>query len=98
MDIQIIGTILISVSLICGTWYAVTVRKIKSNEERKARRERNAHNERIANNESLALYQEEKTRRESAETLTGIYKEQLRRARNENERLKGLIKELEANN
>ena len=98
MDIQIIGTVLISISLICGTWYAVTVRKIKATAERKARRERNEHNERIANNESLALYQEEKTRRETAETMTGIVKDQLRRSRNEVERLKALIKELEENN
>ena len=98
MVYQIAGTVLLTASLICGTWYAVTIQKEREKARIQERREREARNKRTFENESLALYQDELTRRRDAEAQVKLQKELLRRSRNECERLKGLIKELEANN
>ena len=97
MIYQIAGTVLLTTSLICGTWYAVTIQKEREKARIQERREREARNKRTFENESLALYQDELTRRRDAEAQVKLQKELLRRSRNEVERLKGLIKELEAN-
>ena len=89
--VQICGTILVSVSLICGVWYAVTVRKIKADADRKAREERNAHNERLAADNNFALYQQTEIALHDANTKNRIKDEQIKRRDKEIERLKKLL-------
>lgn len=95
MIVQIAGAILIGVSMVCGTWYAVTVKRIKNRDQARARRERLAHNERISGNGYLALYQEEEARGRDLVVRNNILTEQLKRRDKEIERLKGLLEESE---
>ena len=81
MLIQIGGIILLSVSLICLTWYGVTLKKIQTKAMQTATDKRNAHTERMTQANWSALYEEEKQRRIDAETREQIAKDQLRRAR-----------------
>ena len=78
---QIAGIVIVTVSLVCGTWYAVTVRKQKADEDSKERAERKARNERIMNSELWKMYEDECQRRLAAETKAGVYEHQLKRAR-----------------
>ena len=89
--VQICGTILIGVSLICGVWYAVTIRKIKADADRKAREERNAHNERLAADNNFALYQQTAAQLKETQVKCGIKDEQIKRRDKEIERLKKLL-------
>lgn len=89
--LQICGTILIGVALICGVWYAVTVRKIKADADRKAREERNAHNERLAADNNFALYQQTAAQLNEAQVKNGIKDKQIKRRDKEIERLKKLL-------
>ena len=91
MDLRIIGTILIIGAMVCGTWYAVTVRKIKADADSRARHERYAHNEKIANDASLAAYQETNALLTDARTKIAIRDEQIKRRDKEIERLKKLL-------
>lgn len=99
MDIQIFGLIMASVCMICGTVLATTAIVNKQNnahraEQREKDRAQSARNNTF-NCESLALYNEEKERREAAETRELIVRHQLDKERKENERLKSLIDVLE---
>lgn len=89
--LKICGTILIGLCLICLTWYGVTVRKIKAENERKARAQRNAHNERIASDNNFALYQQTESRLLDAQKRNKIKDEQIKRRDKEIERLKKLL-------
>ena len=89
--LQICGTILVGVSLICGVWYAVTLRKIKADADRKAREERNAHNERLAADNNFALYQQTEAALRDANVKIQIKDEQIKRRDKEIERLKKLL-------
>ena len=89
--VQICGTILVGVSLICGVWYAVTLRKIKADADRKAREERNAHNERLAADNNFALYQQTEAALRDANVKIQIKDEQIKRRDKEIERLKKLL-------
>ena len=89
--LQICGTILIGMCLICGTWYAVTIRKIKADNERKARAQRNAHNEKIAADNNFALYQQTEARLNEANEKIKIRNEQIKRRDAEIARLKKLL-------
>ena len=89
--VQICGTILIGVALICGVWYAVTIRKIKADADRKAREERNAHNERLAADNNFALYQQTEAALRDANVIIQIKDEQIKRRDKEIERLKKLL-------
>lgn len=79
MLIQIGGIILLSVSLICLTWYGVTVQKIKVENERKAQAQRNAHNEKIAADNNFALYQQTEAFLNDANEKIKIRNEQIKR-------------------
>lgn len=81
MIIQIGGIILLSVSLICLTWYMVTLKKIQTRATQTATDKRNAHTERMNKDNWSALYEDERQRRIDAETRERIAKDQLRRAR-----------------
>ena len=81
MLIQIGGIILLSVSLICLTWYGVTLKKIQTKATQTATDKRNAHTERMNKDNWSALYEDERQRRIDAETREKIAKDQLRRAR-----------------
>ena len=89
--IQICGTILVSVCLICAVWYAVTIRKIKADADRKAREERNAHNEKLAADNNFALYQQTEAQLRDANVRNQIKDEQIKRRDKEIERLKALL-------
>lgn len=91
MFILAVCAFVISVFIICGTWYAVTVRKQKQTEEARRRKQRDAHNERMFENESLGLYEDERQRRIAAETKLGIVQTQLTRSGKENDRLKTIV-------
>lgn len=97
MIYQIAGTVIVTTCIVCFTWYMVTMRKEKQAAAERERKDRQARNERLFSDQSLALYQYEAAKRKEAETREGIAQNQLKRARSENERLKLLIKELEAN-
>ena len=81
MAIQIGGIVILTVSIICGTWYAVTVRQMKIKAEQERTDKRNAHYERMNKYNWSALYEDERQRRIDAETREQIAKDQLRRAR-----------------
>lgn len=88
MLIQIGGIILLSVSIICLTWYGVTLKKIQTKATQTATDKRNAHTERMTQANWSALYEEEKQRRIDAETREQIAKDQLRRAREQMAKVK----------
>lgn len=81
MVIQIGGIIILTTAMICGTWYAVTVRQMHTKAEQTKTDKRNAHNERMNKDNWSALYEDERQRRIDAETRERIAKDQLRRAR-----------------
>lgn len=91
MIYQIAGTILVSVCIICFTWYAVTVRRDAEKNRERVRKQREARNERVYNNGSMSLYEDERQRRIAAETKCGIYQQQIERTKKENERLKTML-------
>lgn len=91
MIYQIAGTVLVSVCIICFTWYAVTVRRDAEKNKERVRRQREARNERVYSNGSMSLYEDERQRRIAAETMVGIRDDQLKRSRKECERLKTLV-------
>lgn len=88
MLIQIGGIILLTVSLICGTWYAVTLTQMKAQKAEDARKRREARNERIFHDEALSLYEDEKQRRIALETRIGIVEHQLARAKEQMAKVK----------
>lgn len=81
MIYQIAGAAIIVTSIICGTWYAVTVRRENEKNRVREQRERKARNERIMHSELLKMYEDECQRRLAAETRMGVYEHQLKRAR-----------------
>lgn len=91
MIYQIAGTVILSISIICFTWWAVTVRRDKQRDHETECKRRNAHNERMMSNNSMMLYEDERQRRIEAETMVGIRDDQLKRTRKECERLKTLV-------
>ena len=96
MDLRIIGAALLLGAMVCGTWYAVTIRKIKADADRKAREERNAHNERLAADNNFALYQQTEAALRDANVRIKIKDEQIKRRDKEIERLKALLEIKEA--
>ena len=97
MIYQIAGMVIVTVSIICGTWYLVTLKQMQIKADARKRRELAAKNERLFNNNAIGLYEDERARREAAETKVGILERQLKLSRGNVERLKLLIKELEEN-
>lgn len=95
MIYQIAGTVIISISIICFTWYRVTVRRDKQKNHDNECKRRDAHNERMFSNNSMMLYEDERQRRIAAETREGIARDQLKRSRHENERLLKLLAQYE---
>ena len=91
MDLRILGTLLVLCAMVCATWYGVTIRKILSDADRKAREERNAHNERLAADNNFALYQQTAAQLNEAQVKCGIKDEQIKRRDKEIERLKKLL-------
>lgn len=81
MIYQIAGIVILSISLICGTWYAVTVRREKLNTQREIAKARAAATERMVSNGTWSLYESEREKRIAAETQVGILRHQLARAR-----------------
>ena len=92
MVIQIGGIVILTVSIICGTWYAVTIRKMEDKKAAEAKKRREARNERIFNNDALSLYEDEKQRRMALETRLGIVEHQLAMAKEQMAKIK--IKEV----
>ena len=91
MDLRILGTLLVLCAMVCATWYGVTIRKVKADNERKAREERNAHNERLAADNNFALYQQTEAALRDANVKIQIKDEQIKRRDKEIERLKKLL-------
>ena len=83
MIYQIAGTIIVSISIVCFTWWLTT----KQREERKKDSDdlsiRIASNEKLAVNRAWAMYEDERNRRIAAETKVGILETQLSRARDQ---------------
>lgn len=88
MVVQIGGIIILTVSIICGTWYMVTVRQMADKKAAEAKKRREARNERIFNNEALSLYEDERQRRIALETRIGIVEHQLARAKEQMSKIK----------
>ena len=80
MIIQIAGAVILTTSIICGTWYAVERVRISAKAANESARLREARNRRTFENEALMLYEDEKQRRIAAETRERIANERLRRA------------------
>lgn len=91
MDIQIIGLVLLSVTLICATIWGVSMKKEKHRDERQKRAQRYAHNEKLASDSSFALYQQTAAELSQAQTKIRIQGEQIKRRDKEIERLKKLL-------
>lgn len=88
MVVQIGGIVILTVSIICGTWYAVTVRQMADKKAAEAKKRREAQNERIFNNEALSLYEDERQRRMALETRLGIVEHQLKMAKEQMAKIK----------
>lgn len=88
MVVQIGGIVILTVSIICGTWYAVTVRQMADAKAAESKKRREARNERIFNNEALSLYEDERQRRMALETRLGIVEHQLKRAKEQMAKIK----------
>lgn len=88
MIYQIAGIVIVTVSILCGTWYAVTLKQTQAKERKDALKRREARNERIFSNEAMMLYEDEKQRRIEAETKCFIYQRQLKMAREQMARVK----------
>lgn len=86
--IQICGTILIGLCLICLTWYGVTLMQMKAQKAEDARKRREARNERIFHDRALSLYEDERQRRIALETRIGIVEHQLARAKDQMSKVK----------
>lgn len=95
MIYQIAGTVIISISIICFTWWAVTSKRDKQKNHDNECKRRDAHNERMMSNNSMMLYEDERQRRIEAETKCGIVQHQLQRTKKENERLLFLLSQYE---
>lgn len=94
MIYQIAGIVIVSVCLICFTWYKVTLNRETAERKAVERHEREARNERMYNNEAFMMYEEERARRMQAETRCGILEHQLDRARKQMASMK--VKEAKA--
>ena len=98
-DIQIIGLIIATICIICGTAIACTSIITKRNNQLRAEqldkeRRQSAWNKTFES-ESLALYEQERQARIAAETREGIARALLVKERKETERLKKLVAVLE---
>lgn len=83
MIYQIAGTVIVSVSIICFTWWLTTKQREDRDKDSKDLRVRTAATEKIAENQAWMLYEDERNRRIAAETKVGILETQLSRARDQ---------------
>lgn len=85
MDIQIFGLIMATVCMVCGTVIVTTSIINKQNIAHKADQANRDRIQSARNNtfncEAIALYEDEKNKREAAETKVLILEQQLRNAR-----------------
>ena len=98
-DIQIIGLIMATICIICGTAIVITSIVTKRKNQLQADQAERERKQTAWNNtfesESLALYEQEQQARIAAETREGIVRNQLERERKETARLKKLVAVLE---
>ena len=98
-DIQIVGLVMATICIICGTAIIITSIRTKRNNQFRAdqaeRDRRQAAWNKTFECEAIALYEDEKNKREAAETREMIVRHQLARERKETERLKSLVALLE---
>ena len=98
-DIQIVGLIVAMVSIVCGTAIVITAivtkRKNQLQADQAERDRKQTAWNKTFESESLALYENERQMRISAETKVGILEHQLERERKEKARLKTLVAVLE---
>lgn len=92
MIIQIAGAAVLVTSIICLTWYLTEREKAQEKERKESLSRRESRNKQVFENEAIALYLDEKTRREAAETKCGVLQHQLNMAREQMAKIK--IKEV----
>lgn len=83
MIYQIAGTVIVSVSLICFTWWLTTKQREEREKDSEDKRVRAASTEKITSNQAWMMYEDERNRRIAAETKVGILENQLARARDQ---------------
>ena len=88
MIYQIAGLVIVVTSAICATWYFTTIRREKLNTQREMVKIRAASTERMVNNGVWKLYEDERQKRQAAETKVGILQHQLDRAREQMAKVK----------
>lgn len=81
MIIQVAGLVIVAASVLAGGWYATEIRRTKLIAENQERMQRAEHAQRTFENNALMLYEDERQRRQAAETKIGILQHQLKRAR-----------------
>ena len=98
-DIQIIGLVMATVCIICGTAIVITAIVTKRKNQFQADQAERDRKQTAWNNtfesESLALYEQERQARIASETREGIAKALLVKERKETDRLKKLVAVLE---
>lgn len=83
MIYQIAGTVIVSVSIICFTWWLTTKQREERQKDSEDKRVRAAATEKITANQAWMMYEDEHNRRIAAETKVGILETQLKRARDQ---------------
>lgn len=81
MIIQVAGLVLVTASILAGAWYATEIHRTKIIAQNQERMQRAEHAQRIFENNAMMLYEDERQRRQEAETKVGILQHQLKRAR-----------------
>lgn len=91
-DIQIIGLVMATVCIICGTIIAcISIITKRNNQLRAEQAERNRRQDawnRTFESEAMALYEAERQKANALATKCGIYEHQLRRAREQMAKMK----------
>ena len=85
MEVKVFGLIMATVCAICGTAIIITSIRTKRNNQFRAEQAERDRRQAAWNNtfncEAIALYEDEKAKREAAETKVCILEQQLRNAR-----------------
>lgn len=88
MIIQIAGAVVLTASVIMAGLYFTEIRRVKLIAESRERMQRAEHDQRVFENNAIVMYEHERQRRIDAETKVGILQHQLKRAREQMDKIK----------
>lgn len=88
MIIQIAGAVVLTASVIMTGLYITEIRRVKLTTASRERMQRAEHDQRVFENNAIMMYEHERQRRIDAETKVGILQHQLKRAREQMDKIK----------